>query len=212
MTRQITRGLLALLAILTVAAAAPAAENNQSRRLFHRYTVEAPRWQGPIQGPWEATGGVTVRGPGVTMTCERLKVWFASDTWVAERITATGNIVLRGRYTATDRTEWDVVAHADTATYDNAAGRGTLEGSVTMEATNLTTDALLSVSADRLIYDGDSGEIRAERVENPVIVEWTEPVADDESAAEAAQQQAAQQQAAPQQAPPQQEAEGESRP
>ena len=109
MTRQITRGLLALLAILTVAAAAPAAQSNQSRRLFQRYTVEAPRWQGPIQGPWEATGGVTVRGPGLTMTCERLKVWFAGDTWAAERITATGNIVLRGRYTATDRTEWDIL-------------------------------------------------------------------------------------------------------
>ena len=197
MTRQITRGLLALLAILTVAAAAPAAQSNQSRRLFHRYTVEAPRWQGPIQGPWEATGGVTVRGPGMTMTCERLKVWFARDTWAAERVTATGNIVLRGRYTATDGTVWDVVAHAGTATYDNAARRGMLEGSVTMEATNLTSNAVLSVAADRLIYDGDSGEILAERVQNPVRVEWNEPVADDEPAAEA---------------PPQQAAEGESRP
>lgn len=197
MTRQLARGLLALLAILTVTAAVPAAQSNQSRRLFQRYTVEAPRWQGPIQGPWEATGGVTVRGPGVTMTSERLKVWFARDTWAAERITATGNIVLRGRYTATDRTEWDVVAHAGTATYDNAARRGTLEGSVTMEATNLTSNAVLSVTADRLIYDGGSGEILAERVENPVRVEWNEPVAADESAAEA---------------PPQQGAEGESRP
>jgi len=197
MTRQLARGLLALLAILTVTAAVPAAQSNQSRRLFQRYTVEAPRWQGPIQGPWEATGGVTVRGPGVTMTSERLKVWFARDTWVAERITATGNIVLRGRYTATDRTEWDVVAHAGTATYDNAARRGTLEGSVTMEATNLTSNAVLSVSADRLIYDGGSGEILAERVQNPVRVEWNEPVAADESAAEA---------------PPQQAPEGESRP
>lgn len=202
MTRQVARGLLALLAILTVAASAPAAQSNQSRRLFQRYTVEAPRWQGPIEGPWEATGGVTVRGPGLTMTCERLKVWFAGDTWVAERITATGNIVLRGRYTATDRTEWDILAHADTATYDNAASRGTFEGSVTMEATNLTTEAVLSISADRLIYDGDSGEILAERVQNPVRVEWTEPVVADESDAEESAAEAA----------PRQAAEGESRP
>jgi hypothetical protein len=42
------------------------------------------------------------------MTCDSLKLWLTPDGRDAERIEASGNIRVQGRYVAADKTEWDI--------------------------------------------------------------------------------------------------------
>jgi lipopolysaccharide export system protein LptA len=165
---------LAVACIVLAAGAAAAAGAN--RITLRSFTVEAKNWEGPIRGPWEWSKEVVVTGPGVTITCDRLKMWLTEDGRDAERVEAAGNIVVRGSFVAADKTEWKIAGKAETATYDGAAGRGTLQGSVSFEATNPVTGAVLSVQAHKLIYDLDTRHFRFERSDKkPVRVEWTEP-------------------------------------
>lgn len=84
-------------------------------------------------------------------------------------------MVVRARYLASDRTEWTVVGTAAFGSYDRKAGQGVLRGSVRFDGTNLTTGAVLSVAADKLIYEIKTRQFRFEKGEEPVRVQWEEP-------------------------------------
>ena len=168
-----------LVAICVALAAGPAAAAAAGNRLsLRRFTVEAKRWEGPIRGPWEWSEDVTVTGPDVTITCDRLKMWLTQDGKDADRVEAAGHVAIRGRYVAADKTEWKIAGKAEAATYESQSGQGTLQGSVSFQATSLATGAVLSVQAHKLIYDSNTRHFRFERSDKqPVRVEWTEPEA-----------------------------------
>jgi len=142
---------------------------------FRSFTIEGQSLQGALQGPWEWTGSVTARTSSLTMTCDRLRMWLTPDGRDADRVEATGNIRIAGRYITTDRTEWDVDGRADSATYEGKPGRGVLQGSVSFHATNLSTGAVVSAASQKLTYDIKTKRFRFDRGEQPVRMEWQEP-------------------------------------
>jgi len=162
------------LALLGKAACA-AGPQQPNRVAFRSFIVQGRSLQGPIQGPWEWAGSVTVTGYGMTMACDRLKLWPTGDARDFDRAEAAGNIVIRGRYAAADKTEWKVLGKAAAATYQRKAGKGMLRGSVSFEATNAATGAILCVVADKLSYDFRARRFRFERGDQPVRVQWQEP-------------------------------------
>ena len=131
--------------------------------------------RGPITGPWEFSDHVTVSGSGITMTCDRLKVWPSPDRRGLARLEAVGNIVVESSYRAEDKTEWKVLGKAESATYDFATGQGVLVGKVDFQAANPVDHTTVSVTADRMTYDAKTASFRFERKDNPVRVEWQEP-------------------------------------
>jgi len=141
---------------------------------FRGGTIEG-ECRGPIEGPWEWPKGAKITTADLTMTCDRLKVWFAKDARTWERVEATGHIVANGRYTAASKEQWKVFARADSATYNAQTGEGVLKGSVDFRANNLTTGAAISVAADKLTYDVRTRQFRFERGEGQVKAEWQEP-------------------------------------
>jgi len=180
MRATVRRSLIAAVIVGCLAAAAGAGQQkpagpNATR--FGNYTIESQHFQGTIGGAWEFSKGVKVTGPSLTMTCDNLKVWPGKTSSDLEqgRAEATGSVVVRGRYVATDQTEWQVVGSAATGTYDGTKGEGVLQGGVEFHGTNLTTGAVLSVDADKLIYDVKSQQFRFERSNGLVRVKWEEP-------------------------------------
>ncbi|HUU53980.1 MAG TPA: LptA/OstA family protein [Armatimonadota bacterium] len=172
--------LLALSLLLGMAAgamtAALAAAPEQTQRMaFRSFTVEGTSLQGALQGPWEWAGSVTVKGSGLTLTCDSLKMWLTPDGRDAERVEASGNIRIAGRYVASDKTEWEVKGQAESGSYERKAGLGILKGAVSFEARNLSTGAVVSAAAEKLTYDLKSKRFRFERGERPVRMEWQEP-------------------------------------
>jgi lipopolysaccharide export system protein LptA len=164
------------LALVLVTAVSAALAGQSSRVAFRTFTVQGHYLQGPIQGPWEWSEGVSVEGSGLTMTSDRLKVWPTADGRDFERVEATGSIVIKGLYVAADKTEWRILGKAASATYEAKAAQGVLRGSVSFEATNLATSAVLSVKADKLSYDFKQRRFRFERIDRPVRLEWQEPL------------------------------------
>ena len=144
-----------LLITLVAGGMAVAAQRQPADLTIDKYVITGDRFEGILGGPGPAewSGNVTVDGGGATATCDRLKVWLAADGRHVERAEAAGHIVIQGRYLAADRTEWRIVGKAESAVYERKTAQGTMEGSVSFEATNLSTAAAVSVEADRLVYD-----------------------------------------------------------
>lgn len=142
---------------------------------FRSFSVEGQSLQGDLGGPWEWTGKVVVTGSGITLTCDSLKLWLTPDGRDAERIEASGNIRVQGRYVAADKTEWEVNGKAAAASYERKTGQGSLRGEVNFEAKNLATGAMINAAAEKLIYDLKTKRFRFERGEQPVRMEWQEP-------------------------------------
>jgi lipopolysaccharide export system protein LptA len=148
----------------------------QSATRFGKYVVESKRLEGKMGGPWEFSNGVTMTAPDMTITCDNLKMWPSTKRGRDfDRAEATGNVVVRGRYAASDGTEWKVIGSAASGTYDVTAGQGVLRGGVKFDGTNQTTKALLSVAADKMIYEVKTQQFRFERGGEPVRVQWEEP-------------------------------------
>lgn len=181
------RSACVLLIIMLAAgsAAAAAAPKKSAGIMMDKYAVTADRFEGILggPGPGEWSGNVTITGDGAKVTCDRVKVWLAADGRHIERAEASGHIVLQGRYVAADETEWKVVGTAETAAYEREAAEGTLEGSVEFTATNQTTGAVVSVTAEKLIYDIETRHFRFERGERQVQGKWDEPEAEEKAAA-----------------------------
>ena len=167
--------LLLLGVTLSVGAIAAALAGQTSGMAFRTFTVEGRTVQGQLRGPWEWTGGVTVKGANLTLTADSLKLWPTPDGREAERVEATGNITVEGRYVAADRTPWEVSGKASSASYQRASAEGTMRGLVTFRAANAATGAVLSASADKLIYNFKTQQFRFERGDKPVRMEWQEP-------------------------------------
>jgi lipopolysaccharide export system protein LptA len=167
--------LLLLGVTLSVGAIAAALAGQTSGMAFRTFTVEGRTVQGQLRGPWEWTGGVTVKGANLMLTADSLKLWPTPDGREAERVEATGNITVEGRYVAADRTPWEVSGKASSASYQRASAEGTMRGSVTFRAANAATGAVLSASADKLIYNFKTQQFRFERGDKPVRMEWQEP-------------------------------------
>jgi len=167
---------LAVVVCSVTAGSARAAQATPARgSTFGRFTVEAKSWGGDIQGPWEFSKDVKVTSSDLTMTCDRLKAWPTKDGRDWERVEATGNIAISGRYVAADKTGWQVTGKADSASYDAKAGQGVLKGSVQFKAVNSVTGATISAVADKLTYDVKTRQFQFERGERPVRVEWEQP-------------------------------------
>jgi len=152
-----------------------AAPKQTQRMAFRSFTVEGTSLQGALQGPWEWAGSVTVKGSGLTLTCDSLKMWLTPDGRDVERVEASGNIRIAGRYVASDKTEWEVKGQAESASYERKAGQGILKGSVSFEARNRATGAVVSAAAEKLTYDVKGRRFRFEGGERPVRMEWQEP-------------------------------------
>ena len=174
MTRSTgVRLLVAMLTLATLAATALAGQT--SGMAFRTFTVEGRTVQGQLRGPWEWTGGVTVKGAGLTVTADSLKLWPTPDGRDADRIEAAGNIKVEGRYVAADKTVWEIAGKAAAASYDRAAAEGVMRGSVTFRATNTETGAIVSAAADKMVFNFKTRQFRFERGEQPVHMEWQEP-------------------------------------
>jgi lipopolysaccharide export system protein LptA len=142
---------------------------------FRSFSVQGQSVQGDLRGPWEWTGGVVVTGAGLTMSCDSLKVWLTPDGRDAERIEASGNVRVQGRYLAADKTQWDIDGRAAAASYERKASQGILRGAVSFRATNKSTGAVLMAEAEKLVYDTTTQRFRFERGDQPVRMEWQEP-------------------------------------
>jgi len=164
-------------ALAAICLSAPAAAGQQPglKMTFREAVIESDVLSGPFPGPWEFSGHVTVSGSGITMTCERVKVWPTSDRRGLERLEAVGSIVIHGSYRAQDKTEWKVLGKAESATYDFATKQGVLAGKVDFQAANPVDHTTVSVTAGRMTYDAKTASFRFERKDNPVRVEWQEP-------------------------------------
>jgi len=175
MNRSLTRSAAAIILALTVGSACAGGSSTRNRVAFRTFSVEGQAWGGPIEGPWEWSGQVTVASADMTLTCDRLKLWPTKDGRDLERAEASGNIAIRGRYTAADGAEWKILGKAAAVTYESKAGQGVLHGSVNFEATNLATRAVLSVEAEKLTYDVKARTFHFSRGTEPVRLEWQEP-------------------------------------
>jgi lipopolysaccharide export system protein LptA len=145
-------------------------------------TIEG-EFSGPIQGPWEWSKGAKITTADLTMTCDRLKVWLTKDGRGWDRVEATGHIVANGRYTAANKDQWKVFGRAESGTYGSQTGQGVLKGSVDFRASNLTTGAIISVSADKLTYDVKTRQFRFDKGGSQVKMEWQQPVQEEKAAA-----------------------------
>ena len=165
------------LALAAGGMAAAAAQRQPVDLTVDTYAITGDRFEGILggPGPGEWSGNVTVSGAGARVTCDRLKVWVAADGRHIERAEAGGHIVVQGRHVANDGTEWRLVGKAESAVYEGKSGQATLTGSVRFDATNLSTEAAVSVEADRLIYGTSTSRFRFEGVQRQVRSEWREP-------------------------------------
>jgi lipopolysaccharide export system protein LptA len=158
-------------------AAVAAAAKKPAGILLEKYAITSDRLEGVLggPGPGEWSGNVTVSGEGGKATCDRLRVWLAADGRYIERAEAGGHLVVQGRYVADDGTEWQIVGKAESAVYERKSGQATLTGSVHFEATNLGTGVVLSIDADKLVYDTSTRRFRFEGVQRQVRGRWQEP-------------------------------------
>ena len=180
MKRAIPSCLLALILSVAAAVTLPAGQPKPGARnaaRFGKYIIESRGGlEGTIGGPWEFSKGVTVTGPDLVLTCDTLKVWpGAKGGRDFERAEATGNITVRGRYLARDGAEWQVVGSAASGTFDGKTGQGVMRGGVKFNGTNQATKAVLSVVADKMVYQVKTQQFRFERGGEPVVVQWEEP-------------------------------------
>jgi lipopolysaccharide export system protein LptA len=171
-----TTAILFLLSVVVMMIAAVCAVGGQTSGMaFRTFTVEGRSVQGQLRGPWEWTGGVTVKGSALTLTADSLKVWPTPDGRDADKVEATGNITVEGQYVAPDKTTWEIAGKAASASYERAAAEGVMRGSVSFRAVNPATGAIVSAVADTMTYNFKTQQFRFERGEKPVRMEWQEP-------------------------------------
>jgi len=177
MKKLIGFGVLLAMTAGVVTVAFAAAPKQAERMALRGFTIEGQSVQIPLssQEPLEWTGPVTVTGSGFTLKCSNLKMWLTPDGRDAERVEASGNVNIAGRYVASDKTEWEVKGQAESASYERKAGQGILKGSVSFEARNVATKAVVSAAAEKLTYDVKGRRFRFEGGERPVRMEWQEP-------------------------------------
>jgi len=175
MKRWVACRLAAVLFALAMSVGLGAGGEARNRVAFRTFSVEGQDWGGPIEGPWEWSGGVTVTSADMTLTCDRLKLWPTKDGRDLERAEASGNIAIRGRYATADGAEWKIMGEAAAAAYERKAAQAMLDGAVTFKATNAATGAVLSVEAEKLAYDVEARTFRFSRGADPVRLEWQEP-------------------------------------
>jgi len=173
--------------ILGVVSLAAASQPESAGIALDKKSITADRFEGTLAGPGEWSGNVTLTAAGVSMRCDRLKIWLTPDRRYVRRGEAEGNIVVRGRYLDADKTEWEIVGKAKSGTYEKESGQGILHGSVGFAATNLVTGAVLSVDADRMVYDLNTRRFRFEGIGRPVRGQWEEPAGEAQAAAGAAE-------------------------
>lgn len=183
MTKISALMLASALAAICLSAPAAAGQQPGAKMTFREADITSDVLRGPFPGPWEFSDHVTVSGSGITMTCDRVKVWRSSDRRRLARLEAVGNIVVKGSYRAEDKTEWKVLGNGESATYDFATGQGVLLGKVRFQATNTADQTTVSVTAHRMTYDAKTNSFRFERQDNPVRVEWQEPAPEPEPVA-----------------------------
>lgn len=177
MKKHLAASLLLAMVAATATAAFAAAPKQTQQMTFRSFTIEGQSVQIPLnsQEPLEWTGPVIVTGSGFTLNCSSLKMWLTPDGRDAERVEASGNIRIAGRYVASDKTEWEMKGRAESASYERKAGEAILQGSVSFEARNRSTGAVVSAAAEKLTYDVKSRRFRFEGGERPVRMEWQEP-------------------------------------
>jgi len=173
--RRATAMLFMLSLLVMLIGAVGAVGGQTSGMAFRTFTVEGRSVQGHLRGPWEWTGGVTVKGTGLTLTADGLKVWPTPDGRDADKVEATGNITVEGRYVAPDKTTWQITGKAASASYERAAAEGVMRGSVSFRAVSPATGAVVSAAADTMTYNFKTQQFRFERGEKPVRMEWQEP-------------------------------------
>jgi len=192
MATDLRRALGVALALCCVAAPALAGQQKltgPARTKLGPFVIEAKHLEGVVGGAWVFSKGVTATAPSGSLSCETLKLWPTKAGRDVERAEATGKVVVRARYLASDQTEWQIVGTAGSASYDAKAGEGVLRGGVKFDGLNLTTGGKLRIGAEKLTYDLKSRQFRfdkaAEKEGAPVRVEWEEP---EQPAQEKAQQ------------------------
>lgn len=148
---------------------------------FRAFSVEGKSLQGQLAGPWEWTGGVTVKAEGLTLTCDALKLWPSADGREADRAEASGNVNIEGRYVSAEGVAWSVSGRAASASYERKTGQSVLRGAVSFRATNTKTGAVMSAAAEKLIYNSETKQFRFERGDAPVRMEWQEPTEEGKS-------------------------------
>ena len=137
------------------------------------YRIEAARVIASLPAGWqEFSGGVTMTGPSMTLTCDRLKTWLAPKGQGLARAEASGHVVAQGRYVDAEKNEWRVRATADSARYNREAGKGVLEGSVDAEAINTATGDRVSVKAQTVTYDAKTHLLDLAGNAQPVDVKY----------------------------------------
>jgi lipopolysaccharide export system protein LptA len=182
MKKRLTQVLLVSMLLGCLLTVAFAGQSAPAGAPFPGGTIEG-EFSGPIQGPWEWSKGAKITTADLTMTCDRFKVWFTKDGRGWDRAEATGHIVINGRYTAANKDQWRVFGRAESGTYDSQTGQGVLKGSVDFRASNLTTGAVISVSADKLTYDVKTRQFRFDKGEGQVKAEWRQPAQEEKPAA-----------------------------
>lgn len=175
--------LCVLVMILGVVTLAAAGQPVSPGIALDKKGITADRFEGTLDGMGEWSGNVTLTTAGVSTTCDRLKIWLTPDQRYVRRAEATGHVVVRGRHFDASKTEWEIVGRAKTGSYEKESGQGTLQGSVKFEATNLATGVVLSVEADKMVYDVNTRRFRFEGTARPVRGEWEEPASEGQAAA-----------------------------
>lgn len=183
MNRYSVCGVLIAGAAVLVTGLCFAGQPKSSRMSIEKYVIESNRFEVTLDGTIEFSQSVEATGDGMTMTCDTLKLWLTPDGRRVDRAQALGNVTVKGRYVAGDESEWDILGKSKTARYERKTQECLLEGSVSFQATNRTTGAVVSVTGDKLVYDAKSRRFRFERVTNRVQMVWQEPAAPDEGAA-----------------------------
>ncbi len=171
MTLLVAAGVALLAAVAYGAAQAPA----RARMSFGGMVLTADAFEGQPQGPWTWTKNVTVTSKGMQLKCSTLKAWPSKDGRTFDRVEATGNVRLRGTYTADDGTPWAVVGSSQTASYNAATTLGTLTGNVDFQATNQTTKAVFTVKAAKAVYNTKTQKFDFPPTGKQVQVEWQQP-------------------------------------
>jgi lipopolysaccharide export system protein LptA len=182
---------LALILCVQLCLASPctAAAERSNQMVFKSFSVEGEALQGsiPIEGPLTWSGDVVVQASGMTMTCDRVKVWLpegkgdpgrpaaGGDMLRPERAEASGNLVIEGRRRDSQGDEWDISGTAGSVTYGRGAGTLVLAGSIDFKATNRTTGAVVTLEAAKLTYDLGKRTFRLDRGDQRVRMQWQEP-------------------------------------
>jgi lipopolysaccharide export system protein LptA len=186
---------LCQLSLAASPATGAAAGEKPTRMTLGSFTIEGKgmRGQVPGPGPWEWIGPVTVRSEDMVMTCKHLEVWPPKKGGEFERAEARGDIRIEGRRRDSNDDLWDIEGTAQSLVYDKSSASLVLEGAVSFTATNLTTEAVLSVDGRKLTFDLSKNTyypfyLDAGPGKDRVHMKWQPPESEEEPAGPPAEQ------------------------